>query len=194
MSLYFVLRTTFVCALFSTLCCNPLRAETTTEPPQTRNISLRECIDLALARSLGVQIARLNPTIAQYELKAYSGIYDPTLVLAASRNYVNQPENFDPKKLGASRIDQEYEQTIDRIGPSLGGRLPFGLHYDFYARTEPNDAFNVPSQLRTNNFYSVAGVSFRQPLLKDFWIDADRRNIKLARSDLKISNGSSAPS
>src|SRR5262249_17870063 len=147
---------------------------TSTEPPpQSRDISLRECVDLALARGLGVQIARLNPTIAQYELKAYSGVYDPTLVLEARRDYVNQPENFDPKKLGTARIDQEYEQTVDRVGPSLGGRLPFGLRYDFYARSEPDEALNVLLQVRTNNYYSVAGVSFRQPLLKDFLIDAD---------------------
>ncbi len=183
-----VLRATLVFASFSVLCSRPLRAETGTDsPPQTREISLRECLDLALARSLGVQIARLNPIIAKYELKAYSGVYDPNLVLEARRDYVNQPENFDPKKLGTARIDQEYEQTIDKIGPSLAGRLPFGLRYDFYARTEPDEAFNVPLQASTNNYYSVAGVSFRQPLLKDFWIDADRRNIKLARSNLKIS-------
>src|SRR5262252_2648489 len=132
MSFYFVLRTMVVFASLGVLCGTPLRAETSTEPPpQSRDISLRECVDLALARGLGVQIARLNPTIAQYELKAYSGVYDPTLVLEARRDYVNQPENFDPKKLGTARIDQEYEQTVDRVGPSLGGRLPFGLRYDF---------------------------------------------------------------
>src|SRR5689334_19603760 len=102
---YFVLRTTVV--FVSAACCYmSLRAETPTESPQTRDISLRECMDLALARGLGVQIARLNPTIAKYELKAYSGVYDPNLVLEARRDYVNQPENFDPKKLGTARIDQ----------------------------------------------------------------------------------------
>src|SRR5262249_20759291 len=92
---------------------------------EVRLISLRECIDLALARNLGVQIARLGPDIARYELKAYYGTYDPTLTLAAGRDFVDQPSNFDPKKLGTARFDQEYEQRLDTVGPSIGGRLPF---------------------------------------------------------------------
>lgn len=156
---------------------------------QARSISLQECIDLAMARSLGVQVARLGPTVALYELKSYYGAYDPSLTLQATRNYVDQPSTFDPKKLTSNRAgsDQEYEETVDQIGPSLGGKLPFGLHYDFYARSESIEAFTFASQILTNNYYGIAGMTFRQPLLKDFWIDADRRNLKLARSNLKIS-------
>jgi outer membrane protein len=170
-----------------------LLAQTNTESVLTakksRLISLRECIDLALVRGLGVRIARLSPEIARYELKAYSGVYDPIFSFEATRTYTDQPENFDPKKLNSERaaLDLEYEETVDKVGPSLSGHLPFGMHYEFFARSEPESAFTVSSGIRTNNYYSVAGIGVSQPLLKNFLIDADRRNIKIARSNLKIS-------
>jgi outer membrane protein TolC len=171
----------------------PCRAQTNQtsvlETNQSRLISLRECIDLALARSLGVQIARLSPELARYELKASYGVYDPMFSLEASRTYTDQPENFDPKKLNSQRaaLDLEYEETVDKVGPSFSGRLPFGMHYEAFARAEPESAFTVSSGIRTNNYYSVVGIGFTQPLLKNFLIDADRRNLRIARHNLKIS-------
>ncbi len=162
---------------------------TTVQTNPSRLISLRDCIDLALARGFDMQIARLGPDIARFSLKSYSGIYDPIFSLEASRTYADEPENFDPKKLSTQRasLDLEYEETVDKVGPSLGGRLPFGLRYEFYSYAEPESAFTVSSGIRTNNYYSVAGVNFSLPLLKNFLIDADRRNLKIARSNLKIS-------
>src|SRR3989442_1656674 len=90
-----------------------------------RLLSLPDCIQMGLEHNLNVQIGRLSPALARYTLKASRGIYDPVLSLSANKNFLDQPSQFDPKKPG---IDTEYELEVDSAGPSLAGRLPFGLN------------------------------------------------------------------
>ncbi len=47
-----------------------------------REVSLQDCIQMALEHNLGLQIARYEPQLALYSLKAAYGAYDPTLSLS----------------------------------------------------------------------------------------------------------------
>jgi len=110
------------------------------------------------------------------------------------------------------RVDSEYELTVDSIGPGLNGRLPLGLSYNLFARADrfsaktyasPVDVANIQSSQFlvdifglpyltrpgfTNDNRATVGVSLKQPLLKDFWIEQYRRNIQIQKSNLKISD------
>ena len=177
----------------SVLCCMALAAGAQVTNIVTRPLSLKACIDLALEHNLDVQIERYSSQTNRYRLQAAYGIYDPVLSLQATRAYTDQPEQFDPKKTSP---DSAYKLTDDSFGPGLAGRLPFGLSYDLSARAHHLDAntFFLTNAVPllgftriTNNYYATAGISLKQPLLKDFWIDDSRRSIEVRRKNLKIS-------
>ncbi len=164
---------------------------------KSRSLSLRECIDLALARNLDLQIEHLNADLARYSLSGAYGVYSPALALRARHDFVSQPGDFDPQKFNP---DFPYEMNNDTIGPALTGRLPIGLSYDVTAFTREDNArtdfsssiedssFYPPSGIRrTNNYFSEARVTLEQHLLRDAWIDADREQILIRRKDVKIS-------
>jgi outer membrane protein TolC len=168
-------------------------AETASVPSATRSLSLRECVDLALSRNLDLQIVHLTADIAAYDLRGAYGVYSPLFNFSAQHNYLDQPGNFDPKKVTP---DLAYQLDLDTLSSGLKGQLPIGLSYDFNtfvtderALTDFNSVPNTfPGGVRdTNNTYADAQINLRQHLLKDFWIDASREQILIRRQDLKIS-------
>jgi outer membrane protein len=157
-----------------------------------RSLSLNEAIRLALKHNLDLQIERVNPEIAGYALGGAYGIYDPTLNLGARQEYVDMPAYLDPKKEG---VDNAYELKSDIFESALQGQLPTGLRYDLggnaaYLRshTEFLDPSLFPGGVRdTNSYTGDVGIALRQPLLRDFWIDANRQRIRVEKKNLKIS-------
>src|SRR5512142_1997758 len=83
------------------LLCGPFlaTAQLTNTFGGTRPLSLRQCFDLALSRNLDLQIEHLNASIAGYNLFSTYGVYVPTLSFRAEHDFVNQPGDFDPKKV-----------------------------------------------------------------------------------------------
>jgi outer membrane protein TolC len=178
--------------------CAPLiaSAQGTELPLNKRFLSLRECINLALSRNLDLQIEHLTVDIAGFNLNGSYGAYIPEFSLQARQDYLSQPSNFDPNKPGP---DYPFELSTGTVGSMLSGRLPLGLSYEFNGTTSGEDArtdfgFNQGTALgypggirQTNNYLAGAGVTVRQHLLKDFWIDQYREKILVRRKDLKIS-------
>jgi outer membrane protein TolC len=178
---------------------SPLVASGQTNPPGTRSriLSLDESIEMALNRNLDLQIQRATADVAEFDLKSSYGAYDPLFSFSATHDFLSQPGDFDPKKTGT---DAPYDLRTDTTGPSLTGKLPLGLSYDITALAGRKDAStdfrlnpsgpppNASDGIRrTNNFFADTGVSLRQHLLRDFWIDKDRELILVRKKDLKIS-------
>ncbi len=161
-----------------------------------RGLSLQDCIDLALRLNLDLQVERLSAEIAGYNLNTAYGPYAPLFSFGARHNYVSQPGDFDVDKYNPRF---PYEAQNDTLGFTLGGELPTGLSYNFHAstrednvttdfRSDPETAALLPGGIRaTNNYFTTAGVSLQQHLLKDFWIDANREVIRVRRKELKMS-------
>src|SRR6267142_6020133 len=179
---------------------SPLIVAAQPNPPATRTrlLSLDESIEMALSRNLDLQIQRATADIARFVLNGSYGAYVPQLSFSASRDFVSQPGDFDPKKSGP---DAPYKMWSETAGPALTGKLPIGLSYDLSASAGEKDARTdfrfTPSSnnfvggiRRTNNFSAGAGVTLRQHLLRDSWIDRDRELILVRRKDVKISEQS----
>src|SRR5579862_3912603 len=47
-------------------------------PDNSRQLSMEECIRIALEHNFTIEIARFNPQIARYNLWGAYGVYDPT--------------------------------------------------------------------------------------------------------------------
>lgn len=172
-------------------------AQLTNNFSSSRPVSLRQSFDLALSRNLDLQIEHLSRDIAGYNLFGAYGVYVPNLSFRAEHDFVSQPADVDPKKLG---LDAAYEMSNDLLEPGLTGKLPTGLTYGLNAYTRedrfrtdfntsnPSGAVQFPGGIRdTNNYFSEARLDLQQHLLRNFWIDADREQILLRRKDVKIS-------
>jgi outer membrane protein len=153
----------------------------------TRPLSLEDCLQAALQHNLDVQISRFNPEIQLYTLRGSYGSYDPTFSFSAThqRNDTG-PEFVNGLPVPASTSDQ------NTFTPDLSGLLPWGMKYDFNGTV--TDSKNINFQVNSNftsftninaqNVSGSAGLTLTQPLLKNFWIDDTRLNIKLARNTL----------
>src|SRR6476646_8876016 len=134
----------------------------------TRSLSLRECFDLALSRNLDLQIEHLTTDIAGYALSGSYGVYVPTLSFRAQHDFVDQPADFDPKKVG---VDFSYKMQNDTLQPGLNGKLPIGLSYAMTAFTREDNVRTLlgptPDSLvrNTNNYFSEARIDVQQHLL-----------------------------
>jgi outer membrane protein len=179
------------------LCATAVASAQITNPPaNTRPLSLRDCLDLALRHNLHLQIEHLTFDIAGDALSSAYGVYSPTYKFDATHGFDTILGDVDPRKFNPYF---PAEITTEQMGSQLSGLAPFGFSYDlsgFVRKTEastdfasdPEDAANFPSGIRRTNYYNAGGgLTMRQHFLKDFWIDSDREVIITRRTELKMS-------
>jgi outer membrane protein TolC len=126
---------------------------------QERMLSLADCINLALEHNFNVQISRLDPDVAGFQLKSSYAGYDPTFSLSARRNYALSPGGLDSQGRAYSGTESE----TDSFGGSLGGLLPWGTRYSFGADfsdrtgTQPGSVTDLsnPLSISTNQYYDL---------------------------------------
>ncbi len=146
---------------------------------KARLLSLAECVQIALEHNLDIQIQRYNPIIDQYTLDlSYAG-YEPTFNFSAQKNYNSSPGSFIPNSIVQN---PSFVTESANFNPEILGTLPTGLTYDM---TGP---LSKRTQNSTNTTWSTSpGITLSQPLLKNFWIDNTRLQIRLNKATLKIS-------
>lgn len=157
-------------------------------------MALRECIQEALERNFDVQIERINPQIASFNLRAAYGDYDPTLNVNVNHQFSSDAGGLDNQ----FRPYDGSESETDTLSGGVSGILPTGLSYtlsanasDSYGNRPGTNPFDPTGPLIPRPFdtsratWTVA--SLRQPLLRNAWIDSTRLNIRTRRNDLNAS-------
>lgn len=194
----------------------------TNPPANSRQISMQDCIELALKHNLDLKIDRYNPELQLFGLQAFYGYYDPTLTLSGQHDHSLSGQQLVSGgfSVAASRSDD------DSFSGTLSGFLPSGATYTFGTLSPITDTYGVQgssvndltqpfivtnsvtfltnntvtpiTQLRTNfvqkagiapfeNSRGQVGIQVNQPLLKNFWIDQNRLNIRVGKNRLKYS-------
>jgi len=156
--------------------------------PDVRNLSLMDCVQIALEHNFDVKIKRINPEVAGYTLNAVYGTYEPFLSLSGGHEYGQSPGGVDAQ----GREYRGTESDNNNLAATLSGLLPWGMNYNLGSRFQDTygTRFDTLSAARAPFQNAVADVGFaelRQPLLKNFWIDSTRLQIQLDKRDLKIS-------
>jgi outer membrane protein len=199
--------TTSLCLVISLLALAASAQTNAVSPGRVRPVTLHECLETAIQHNLDVQIARLTPEAARYQLKAsYGTQYDPVLSLGVRKDYLGMPPIQDAKKSG---IDNPYQLDTVTYDAGLLGRATPGLSYnlggfssDFSGTTELLSRAAYPyappfyrvggvwyglESIRPDFYYqSMIGIQLKQSLLKNFWIDAGRMQIDVNKKNLKI--------
>lgn len=171
--------------------------------PEKRTLTLEDCLQLALRHNLDIQMQRISPEIARFNLKSSYGAYDPNLNLRVQRDGADAPGGYDPQ----SRLYGSTSTDADSISGGLSGLMPWGLQYnlglnlsDRYGYRQALQATvitNFDGTVTTNIFYvpdvfenssgNVGLATLRQPLMRDAWIDGARYSIELNRTSLRAS-------
>ncbi len=156
--------------------------ETNSAASEVRRLSLDECIHTALLQNRSLQIERLNPAIAQFWVSASYGYYDPVLTLDLRTEESSDSGGFDPADFSRDAI---YTADSETARGALLGFLPGGLSYAISGSYAHSDGFR--NGFNFESYSLQAGVTIRQPLLRNFWIDQGRLTIRVNKQNLKIS-------
>jgi outer membrane protein TolC len=108
-------------------------------PPNARELSLQDCIELALKHNLDLKIDRYNPELQLFGLEAYYGYYDPTLTLSGQHDHSLSGQQLVSggfSVAGSKRDD-------DSFSGNLSGYLPSGASYTLGTLSPIVDAYGV---------------------------------------------------
>ncbi|MFN0108348.1 MAG: TolC family protein [Blastocatellia bacterium] len=148
------------------------------------SLTLRDAILNALENNRDVEVERLNVQLTEFDVKAADGVYDPTFtssffydrrrtpvanVLAGGEGGGLLTDSLTGNAVLAQRLRQH------------GGLLQGTFNND---RATTQNLFNAINP----QFTSSLNVSFTQPLMKNRETDPARRQIKLAKKRLDVSD------
>ncbi|HUB86919.1 MAG TPA: TolC family protein [Verrucomicrobiae bacterium] len=156
-------------------------AQTNTNAAATHKMSLQDCIQEALSHNFDVQVQRINPQISLYNLNAAYEGYDPLFSISGQHNFDVSPSKYSPYSTNGTPASVANENSFNS---GLTGTLPWGLEYDFSGNIAEQYGADPGS---FDNSSGSIGVTLTQPLLKNFWIDSTRLNIRVAKNRLQYS-------
>ncbi|MFQ5960179.1 MAG: TolC family protein [Candidatus Methylomirabilales bacterium] len=157
--------------------------EITPRPGQVMVLSLQESILLGLKNNLAIAIQGFNPKIRSADVTSAKAVFDPTAF--AEVNYGMQKEQNRNVLAGTPVVDNDdFDWNV-----GLRQDLPTGGSYEL--------SFSNNRNFNNSAFFSVADASTAyssdlsltvvQPLLKNFGVDVNRTQIKIAKNEQEIS-------
>lgn len=147
-------------------------------------LTLREAIIHALENNREIEVERLNVQMTGLDLEASKGFYDPSLIASFFYDRRNTPVAnplIGGANAGLLTDNVTGTATIAQRLQGQGGLLQASYSND---RGTTQNVFNTLNPQFTSTF----NLSFTQPLWKNRGIDPGRRQIKLARKRLDISD------
>lgn len=147
-------------------------------------LTLEEAIQRALRNNNDIDVSRNDKQIAEFDLKALRGVYDP---LFASEGYYENASTPTASLIGGA-VNGSVTQTRYFGSAGLLGNAPkFGGSYTARLDTSRTTTSNTNAFLNPQ-FPSVLNFTYTQPLLRNFRIDNNRRQIEISKRNITISD------
>jgi outer membrane protein TolC len=181
--------TVFSLMLAVSFCCTA-GAQSSLSATNTRSLSLEESIRMALEKNLTLQIAKVDVRGSRAALLGAYGYYDPVFDTRAAYNTSTEAARIDEDTL---QLIPPGERSTHLLTSGIIGALPWGMRYDIGGDLSyfSSERFFVTEtgviRTRPGQYELDAGIDITQPLLRDFWTDSSRTQIKLNRADVRIS-------
>ncbi len=151
------------------------------EAGQTRMLSIQDCIRLALEHNLDIQIQSYAPKISHFNLKAAYGVWDPVFSATGSHSFLVQGSSLSTQNL----VIPPGTTDANTFTTGLSGDTPSGLTYNLSSSIgERYGQLNGAPFRSSSGSYGAATLS--QPLLKNLWVDANRLNIAVNKTQLRL--------
>jgi outer membrane protein TolC len=142
-------------------------------------LTLGDCIQLGLAQNPDIVIAGLEPLMAEADVQAASGEFDPQLSLDA--RYTDATVSLSTQQVAFGGIEaiQSYNTTVNA---QIAGKLSTGAMYGIiFNSTKDEDTFG---QFITD-FNTQTTLTLTQPLLRGFGVKYNRVRIRAARNNVR---------
>lgn len=147
-----------------------------------RQLSLEEAISLALQNNLSLRVERINPELQDLAIEQAKTVWTPNLVASATTTRRLSPINgFFAGATDVLRNNNfSSEVGVNQV-------LPWGANYRVTwdaSRASSNSVFSSPNPSLASNL----NLTFTQPFLKDFKIDAARHQLLVSKANREISD------
>jgi outer membrane protein TolC len=145
-------------------------------------LTLDDATARALERNLDIAVERLNPQVQDFNLARLRAAYRPTLSSTFSQRHQVQPPT---SQLNGGLIVQNnqsvYNGGVSQAVPWGGG--DFSVNWN-NQRQETNNSFSNFNPSYNSNLTAT----FTQPLLRDFFIDGNRQQLRVTAINRDISD------
>ena len=148
-------------------------------------LTLTDAIRLALRNSNDIDQSRIDVQIAEYNLKAARGVYDP---LFSSESYFERATTPTSSTIGGGGASGSVTQQDVTGAARLGGFSPWGggsyqLDFSSTRLTTTNQNVRLNPQ-----FPSAFTLTYAQPLWRGLRFDNNRRQIEIAKRNLSLTD------
>jgi outer membrane protein TolC len=150
-------------------------------PGQVLVLSLQESILLGLENNLDIAIEGFNPKIRETDVTAAKAVFDPT---AFAEIFYSKSKLQNRSGL-ATNVVTENKNIDAAVG--IRQQLPTGAAYEVRYGTNRNDTTTSFLQVLNPAYTNDLTLTLSQPLLKNFGVDINRTQIKLAQNEQEIS-------
>jgi len=147
-------------------------------------MTLEEAITLALKNNNNIDISRNDVQVAEYNLRAARGVYDPLL---SSENYYESATTPTASAIGGA-VNGAVTQTrffgsggVNGFSPIAGGSYTADFNS---SRTTTSNT----NSLLDPQYPSALTLTYTQPLFRNFRFDNNRRNIEIAKKTLGLTD------
>ncbi|MCJ7578978.1 MAG: TolC family protein [Candidatus Aminicenantes bacterium] len=149
-------------------------------PQKQKNITLEECIVFAIKNNLDVTAELITPEIAQMAITQSREKFLPALSFGFTRQSTNSTSfSFIESSEQVLTTYNNYSGQISQMLPT-GGQLNVSLNTNMYDTSQNFLTINP-------RYGSTLDFSFSQPLLRNFGIKTNRREIIVAQNNRDIS-------
>jgi outer membrane protein len=152
---------------------------------QTMPLSLNEAIRRALENNNDIEVARDDVRFQETQLRSLIGSYDPILSVTPTFSRSSSTGSGGSNDF---RINAGFDKLIERGG----GRINTFFNNSQTGRNSQNNtAFNQTASLGSSSsttYISNLGITYTQPLFRDFRVDNTRRQIRIQRRRLQQSD------
>ncbi|MGA9996673.1 MAG: TolC family protein, partial [Pyrinomonadaceae bacterium] len=148
-------------------------------------LALNDAIRMALKNSNDIDQSRIDVQIAEYNLRAARGIYDP---LIASESYYERRTTPTASTIGGGGASGSVTQTDATGSASLTGFSPWaGGNYELDFSSTRLTTTNQNTTLNPQ-FPTAFTFTYAQPLLRGLRFDNNRRQIEIAKKNLSLTD------
>jgi len=147
-------------------------------PAGVMPLSVRDAIALALKGNLDIQVEGFNPQLREQDLTTEKAAYDPSAFLEANAN-----DNKLPTSLNVLLAQPSFS-TNQNLNAGLRENLPIGGTYE--VRFD-NEWATIQKPNNQSGVLSTLSLTLTMPLLKNFGIEANETNIRIASNNTGIS-------
>jgi outer membrane protein TolC len=143
-------------------------------------MTLNSCLLTAMKNNLGVAVEVITPRLSELNYRFVKEKFIPSLGFSfGSANTSSASFSWIEAAAVVTSQDQNYAASVSQFLPT-GGRISASVTT---YKSESNRSF----QTINPRYGSTLSFSFSQPLLRNFGLDINRRDIVIARNNLDIS-------